>query len=68
MLNFLLELVPCLLIGFWLGRRHPDFSTRLARPLVRFGVPVSVMGLLLRGGLSGAVLKAAAVAPVVVSL
>lgn len=68
MLNFLLELVPCLLIGFWLGGRHPDFSTRLAQPLVRFGVPVSVMGLLLRGGLSGAVLKAAAVAPVVVSL
>ena len=68
MLNFLLELVPCLLIGFWLGGQHPDFSTRLAQPLVRFGVPVSVMGLLLRGGLSGAVLKAAAVAPVVVSL
>ena len=68
MLNFLLELVPCLLIGFWLGGRHPDFSTRLAQPLVRFGVPVSVMGLLLRGGLSGAVLKAAAVAPVAVSL
>ena len=68
MLKFLLELAPGPLIGFWLGRRHPDFSTRLAQPLVRFGVPVSVMGLLLRGGLSGAVLKAAAVAPVLVSL
>ena len=68
MLRFLLELIPCLLIGFWLGRRHPDWSARLARPLVRFGVPLSVMGLLLRGGLSDAVLEAAVVAPLVVGL
>ena len=68
MLSFLLELVPSLLFGFWLGGRQPDLSTRLAQPLVRFGVPLSVMGLLLRGGLTGAVLKAAVVAPLVVSL
>ena len=66
--RFLLELIPCLLIGFWLGRRHPDWSARLARPLVRFGVPLSVMALLLRGGLSDAVLEAAVVAPLVVGL
>ena len=68
MLSFLLELVPSLLVGFWLGGQQPELSTRLARPLVRFGVPLSVMGLLLRGGLTSAVLKAAVVAPVVVSL
>ena len=41
MLRFLLELVPSLLIGFWAGRRHETLSTRLASPLVRFGVPIS---------------------------
>ena len=62
MLRFLLELVPSLLIGFWAGRRHETLSTRLASPLVRFGVPISVMGLLLKGGLSGDMLQAAGLA------
>ena len=62
MLRFLLELVPSLLIGFWAGGRHETLSTRLAAPLVRFGVPVSVMGLLLKGGLSGDMLQAAGLA------
>ena len=61
-LRFLLELVPSLLIGFWAGRRHETLSTRLAAPLVRFGVPISVMGLLLKGGLSGDMLQAAGLA------
>ena len=68
MLSFLLELVPSLLVGFWLGGQQPELSKRLARPLVGFGVPLSVMGLLLRGGLTSAVLKASVVAPVVVIL
>ena len=59
MLRFLLELLPSLLIGFWAGGRHETLSTRLATPLVRFGVPISVMGLLLKGGLSGDMLRAA---------
>ena len=62
MLRFLLELVPSLLIGFWAGSRHETLSTRLASPLVRFGVPISVMGLLLKGGLSGDMLRAAGLA------
>ena len=62
MLRFLLELLPSLLIGFWAGGRHETLSTRLATPLVRFGVPISVMGLLLKGGLSGDLLRAAGLA------
>ena len=58
-LRFLMELLPCLLIGFWVGRKHQELSVRLAAPLVRFGVPISVMGLLLKGGLSGEMLVAA---------
>ena len=62
MLLFLLELLPALLLGFWGGRRHPGLSAHLAMPLVRFGVPVSVMGLLLRGGLGGEMVLAAVLA------
>ena len=68
MLRFVLELVPCLLIGFWAGRRHRALSSRLASPLVRFGVPISVMGLLLKGGLSGAMLQAAGFAVLAMGL
>ena len=68
MLRFLLELVPCLLIGFWAGRRHRALSSRLASPLVRFGVPISVMGLLLKGGLSGDMVQAAGVAVLAMGL
>ena len=62
MLRFLLELLPALLLGFWGGRRYPTLSGRLAMPLVRFGVPISVMGLLLRGGLGGEMVVAAVLA------
>ena len=46
------ELVPSLALGLWIGRARPDWTRPLATPLVRYGVPVSVMGLLLKGGLS----------------
>ena len=62
MLEFLKDLLPCLLIGFWLGRRNPERSGVLATPLVRYGVPLSVMGLLLKGGMGPRVLLAAVLA------
>ena len=68
MLRFLLELVPSLLIGFWAGGRHETLSSRLASPLVRFGVPISVMGLLLKGGLSSEMLQAAGLAVLAMGL
>ena len=46
------ELVPSLALGLWIGRARPHWTRPLATPLVRYGVPVSVMGLLLKGGLS----------------
>ena len=68
MLRFLLELLPALLLGFWGGRRYPTLSGRLAMPLVRFGVPISVMGLLLRGGLGGEMVVAAVLAVLAIAL
>ncbi|GIR74900.1 MAG: hypothetical protein CM15mP77_0570 [Synechococcus sp.] len=70
MLLFLLELLPALLLGFWGGRRHPGLSAHLAMPLVRFGVPVSVMGLLLgvAWGRDGALGPSLAVLAIIVVL
>ena len=45
------ELIPTLGLGFLIGRLRPAWTRPLATPLVRFGVPVSVMGLLLKGGI-----------------
>lgn len=51
MLRFALELLPSLAIGLVLGRILPELPALLAPPLVRWGVPVSLVGLLLRSGL-----------------
>ena len=51
MLNLLLELGPCLIGGLWLGRRYPALPQQLAPPLLRWGIPISITGLLLKGGL-----------------
>jgi len=51
MLRVLLELAPCLLAGLWLGRWQPQWPERLAPPLLRWGMPVSLVALLLRAGL-----------------
>ena len=59
MLQLLLELVPCLLGGLWLGHLRPDLPERLAPVLLRWGVPISLVGLLLKGGLNGDTLQAA---------
>lgn len=47
----LLELGPALVLGLLLGRRWPLLPARLASPLVNWGVPFSLTGLLLRAGL-----------------
>ena len=58
----LVELVPCLLGGMVLGWRWPALPRWLAPPLVRWGVPLSLAGLLLRSDLSLSLLKVALVA------
>jgi predicted permease len=60
--RFAIELLPCLLLGLLLGRRWPSLPARLAPPLTRWGVPVSMVGLLLRSGLSRDLLASALLA------
>lgn len=51
MVRLLLELGPCLLAGFWLGQRFPALPGQLAPALLRWGMPLSLTGLLLKSGL-----------------
>ena len=51
MVRLLLELAPCLLAGVWLGRRFPALPGQLAPALLRWGMPLSLTGLLLKSGL-----------------
>lgn len=59
MLHLVLELAPCLLGGMALGRLRPQLPEQLAPPLLRWGVPISLVGLLLKGGLQSGNLQAA---------
>lgn len=65
---FLLELVPALGLGLLLGQRWPGLPARLAPPLVTWGVPFSLMGLLLRAGVQWRYGQVALFALVVVTL
>ena len=37
--------------GFFIGKRKPKLSETIALPLIRYGIPLSVMGLLLKEGI-----------------
>jgi hypothetical protein len=58
MLRLLLDLLPCLTLGLLLGHRHPGLPQRLSPPLIHWGVPLSLVGLLLRSGLNAELLVA----------
>jgi predicted permease len=63
-LRFLLELVPPLGIGLLLGIRFPALPGRLATPLIHWGIPISLVALLLRAGFRAELLTAALMAAV----
>ena len=64
-LRFAYELIPALLLGLLLGYRIPSLPTRLAAPLVAWGIPITLVGLLLRSGLGGGLLVAGAAAALI---
>jgi len=61
-LRFALELLPALGLGLLLGRAFPWLPARLAGPLIAWGVPISLTGLLLRAGLRPSLLVSGAMA------
>jgi len=48
-----------LIFGFFLGKKNPKISKYIARPLIKFGIPLSVMGLLLKEGIDINLIKSA---------
>ena len=48
-----------MIFGFFLGKKNPKISEYIARPLIRFGIPLSVMGLLLKEGIDINLIKSA---------
>ena len=51
-----------MIFGFFLGKKNPKISEYIARPLIRFGIPLSVMGLLLKEGIDLNLIKTALLA------
>ncbi len=60
------ELIPCLLIGYLLGRFKKDLSLTISRPLICYGIPISLMGILLKSGLELPLIESAALALVAI--
>ena len=65
MLRFACVLIPSLVLGLLLGLRFPQLPSRLAAPLVRWGIPLSLVGLLLRSGMGRELLVAGGMAALV---
>ncbi len=56
--KFISELLPCLVFGYFIGRAKPQLSFWVAHFLINFGVPISLMGLLLKSGFDWQLLQA----------
>ena len=48
-----------MIFGFFLGKKNPKISKHIAIPLIKFGIPLSVMGLLLKEGIDINLIKSA---------
>ncbi len=48
-----------MILGFFIGKKNQKISKYIARPLIRFGIPLSVMGLLLKEGIDINLIKSA---------
>lgn len=62
------ELLPLLITGYLIGRFRPGLSSHIAPPLVNFGVPISLMGLLLKSGLDWLLFQALVMALLAIGL
>ncbi len=60
------ELIPCLLIGYLLGRFNENLSLTISRQLISYGIPISLMGILLKSGLELPLIESAALALVAI--
>lgn len=64
----LAELIPCLLIGYLLGRFKENLSLTISRPLISYGIPIGLTGILLKSGLKLPLIESAALALVAIGI
>ena len=65
-INLLSELIPCLTIGYLLGITNEKLSIKISYPLINIGIPLSLMGLLLKSGLEWPLIQSASIAIVAI--
>ena len=51
-----------MIFGFFIGKKKPKLSENIALPLIKYGIPLSVMGLLLKEGIDLDLIKTALIA------
>jgi len=66
--RLLLELISCLFIGYNLGKKYPDYSSEISSPLIAYGIPLSLTGLLLKIGLNSNLLNGMLMSLLVISI
>ena len=54
-------------MGFFIGKIKPSASERISKSLIKFGIPISVMGLLLKSGISFDLINSAVLAFISIS-
>ena len=64
----LAELISCLLLGYLLGRFKENLSLTISRPLISYGIPISLTGILLKSGLKLPLIESAAIALVAIGI
>ncbi len=62
------ELLPLLALGYLIGRFKAGLSSQIAPPLINFGIPVSLMGLLLKSGMDWRLFEALAMSLLAIGL
>jgi len=64
----LAELISCLLLGYLLGRFKENLSLTISRPLISYGIPIGLTGILLKSGLELPLIESAALALVAIGI
>lgn len=52
LINLILQLIPCIFVGVFLSKINPNIANKFAKILINFGVPISLVGLLLKTGIN----------------
>tara|TARA_Y100001968_G_scaffold196945_1_gene180635 strand:+ start:944 stop:1267 length:324 start_codon:yes stop_codon:yes gene_type:complete len=62
----LAELLPCLLIGYLVGSFKDNLSLTISRPLINYGSPIGLIGILPKSGLRLPLIQSARLALVAI--